>query len=169
MAKVARKQASPRRPTRKNTSPEEELLSSLIDRYTPEIAAQTREALRRLRARIPGAIELVYDTYNALAIGFAPSERASEAIVSIAIYPKWINLFLLQARGLDDPDKMLKGNGSVARHIVLESPAMLADPRVEALLAQALMKAKMPIDPESPGKLVITSIAAKQRPRRPTA
>ncbi len=40
-----------------------------------------------MRSYLPGATELVYDNYNALAIGFGPSERASEAIFSIALYP----------------------------------------------------------------------------------
>ena len=33
------------------------------------------------------ALELVYDNYNALAIGYAPTERTSEAIFSIALFP----------------------------------------------------------------------------------
>lgn len=152
---------------RKKESPGEAQLSVFIDKYDPEIANHTRETLSRLRARIPGAVQLVYDNYNALAIGFGPSERAGEAIVSLVPFPKWVSLFFLQARGLRDPEKMLKGKGSVARHIVLESPAMLDDPSVEALIAQALSAAKVPIDPGGLGKLVIKSISAKQRPRRP--
>jgi len=152
---------------RKVRSAEEEQLAGFIAKYTPQIAAQTEKALLKLRARIPGAFQLVYDNYNALAIGFAPSERASEAIVSLVPYPKWVSLFFLQAKGLKDPDKLLKGSGSVARHIVLESPAMVDDPRIERLIAEALASAKVPIDPKGQGKLVIKSISAKQRPRRP--
>jgi hypothetical protein len=33
-----------------------------------------------MRGYLPGAIELVYDNYNALAIGFGPSEKSSDAI-----------------------------------------------------------------------------------------
>jgi hypothetical protein len=38
--------------------------------------------------------ELVYDNYNALAIGFGQTERVSDVIFSIAVYPRWVGLFL---------------------------------------------------------------------------
>jgi hypothetical protein len=41
-----------------------------------------------MRKRYPAAIQLVYDNYNALAIGFGASEKASQAIFSIAIFPR---------------------------------------------------------------------------------
>ena len=46
---------------------------------------------------------------NALAIGFGPTERASEAIFSIAVFPRWVSLFFLQGAGLPDPDGILQG------------------------------------------------------------
>ena len=70
-------------------------------------------------------MQLVYDNYNALAIGFGPSERASEAIFSIVLYPRWVTLFFLQGAGLADPKRLLKGSGKVVRHIVLASAADL--------------------------------------------
>jgi hypothetical protein len=35
-----------------------------------------------------GAIELVYDNYNALVIGYGPTERASDALIFLAVYPR---------------------------------------------------------------------------------
>lgn len=64
---------------------------TLIGKFTPDIAGQTGTALAKMRARLPGAIERVYDNYNALAIGFGPSEKASEAIFPIAVFPRWIS------------------------------------------------------------------------------
>ena len=60
-------------------------LAGFLAKYTPEIETLAKAALKKLRARLKGASELVYDNYNALAIGYGPSERASEAIVSIAL------------------------------------------------------------------------------------
>jgi hypothetical protein len=143
-------------------------LDAFLDKFTPEIAAQARAALRKMRARLPGAQELVYDNYNALAIGFAPGDLASEAIFSIALYPRWVSLFFLQnGTCLRDPDCLLEGSGNQARHIKLRSPALLDDPAVEDLIAQALELASAPIDPAQPRRLIIKSVSAKQRPRRP--
>jgi hypothetical protein len=143
-------------------------LDAFLDKFTPEIAAEARVALRRMRARLPGAQELVYDNYNALAIGFAPTDRASDALFSIAVFPRWVSLFFLQnGTCLRDPDCYLEGSGKQARHIKLDNGAMIDDPGVQDLIAQALELAPQTIDPGQPRRLIIKSISAKQRPRRP--
>jgi len=148
-------------------SPEAQL-ERFFKKYTPAIAAQGRATLARMRELLPGATQIVYDNYNALVIGFGPSERASDAILSIALYPRWVTLFFLQGAGLPDPQKILKGSGKIVRHIVLKSPEDLDLPPVRALMTAALRRAEAGIDPNAPGDLVIRSISAKQRPRRPT-
>ena len=145
-------------------------LDAFLDQYTPDIAAQARVALRTMRARLPGAVELVYDNYNALAIGFGPSERTSEAIFSIALYPRWVSLFfLINGARLHDPDCYLEGAGNQVRHIKLECAASLDDPAVRELMAQALELSPKAIDPAQRRRLIIKSVSAKQRPRRPSA
>jgi hypothetical protein len=92
-------------------------LATFIAKFTPEVAASTKEALARMRKRWPGAIELVYDNYNALAIGFAPTERASDAVFSIAVYPRWVTLcFLQNGPQLPDPKGLLKGSRRAPQH-----------------------------------------------------
>jgi hypothetical protein len=111
----------------------------------------------------------VYDNYNALAIGYGPTVKASEAIFSIALFPRWVSLFFLQARGLPDPHRLLKGSGNVARHVVLTSPEVLNDPEIRSLMEEAVARAKVPLDPANPYCLIIKSISVKQRPRRPAS
>jgi hypothetical protein len=142
-------------------------LDGFIARYSPEVGALARAALAKMGARLPGAARLVYDNYNALVIGFGPTERASDAIFSIALYPRWVSLFFLQAAGLPDPDRLLQGSGKVARHIVLEDADDLDRPVVQRLIALALDGARVPLDGTGEGRLVIKSVSAKQRPRRP--
>lgn len=141
-------------------------LADFLAKFTPEVASRARRAIASLRKRLPGASVLVYDNYNALAVGFGPSERASEAILSIAVYPRWVSLFFLKGKGLDDPARMLKGRGTVVRHVVLESASALGTPEIRALVAQAIARSPGKI-PARGGKLVIKSVSAKQRPRRP--
>src|SRR6516225_5276532 len=142
-------------------------LDRFVDKFTPEVAALARECLAKMRARLPGAVQLVYDNYNALAVGFGPSERASEAIFSIVLYPRWVTLFFLQGAGLPDPKQLLKGKGKVVRHIVLASAADMDQPAVKELMVKALNRAEAGIDHRAPARLVIRSVSAKQRPRRP--
>ena len=46
---------------------------------------------------------MAYNTFNALVIGFCPGDRASEAILSIALYPRWVNLYFLDGVGALGP------------------------------------------------------------------
>src|ERR1039457_464459 len=143
-------------------------LDTFLDKYSPAVATLARAGLAKMRARLPGAVQLVYDNYNALVIGFGPSERASEAVFSIVLYPRWVTLFFLQGAGLPDPKHLLKGSGKVVRHIVLASAADLDLPPIQDLMAKALQRAEAGIDPGATGRLVLRSISAKQRPRRPS-
>lgn len=142
-------------------------LASFIAKYTPEIAALAEAILNRMRKLYPTAVEIVYDNYNALAIGFGPSDRASEVIFSITLYPKWVSLFFMQAKGLSDPYLLLQGSGSVAKHVVLKSVQMLDDPALRDLMDDASAKAKLPFNAEGNHRLLIKSVSEKQRPRRP--
>ena len=146
-------------------------LNRFIARYTPEIAGLARGALARMRKRLPTAHQLVYDNYNACAIGFGPTERASDVVFSIALYPQRVSLFFLQAMKsrLQDPDKLLQGSGSLVRFIPLDSPAQIDSAAVQRLMKQALAAAKVPLSRTGKGKLIIKSISAIQRPRRPAS
>ena len=148
-------------------SPEEQL-AEFLAKYTPEVAAEAVAALERLRPHVPGAVEMVYDNYNALVVGFGATERASEAVLSIAVMPRWVDLcFLADASSLPDPQGLLQGSGKVARHIVLKDAADIDTPAVRALIALAVGRSRTPFDTAAPGRMVIKSVSARQRPRRP--
>jgi hypothetical protein len=139
---------------------------AFLARFNPDIVALVKASLTRMRKRVPGAVELVYDNYNALVIGFGPSERASEAVFSLAIYPRWVNLFFLQGVKLADPAKLLRGAGGVVRHLRLSGPELIDDPGVRDLMKRALAGAPSPIDPGARRRMVIRAVSARQRPRK---
>ena len=120
-----------------------------------------------MRRLLPGAVQMVYDNYNALVIGFGPTERPSQAVFSVVLYPRWVTLFFLEGAFLPDPDRLLKGNGKQVRRIILENAAMLDRPAVRTLMKHAIREAEVPFSRTTPGRLIIKSVSAKQRPRRP--
>ncbi len=144
-------------------------LAGFIDKYAPEIGTLARAAIDKMRTRLPGAIELVYDNYNALAVAFSPTERTSDVIVSITLYPRWVSLFFMRGAQLPDPQKLLKGTGKTVRHIVLEDAATLDKPAVRVLIAQAVERAAKPLDAKGQRRIVIKLISTRQRPRRTAA
>jgi hypothetical protein len=141
-------------------------LDGFIAKFTPDLAKEAKDVLARMRKLCPGAYELVYDNYNALAIGFADGDRARDVWFSIAVYPRWVSLFFFGTLPLKDVTKRLAGSGKTTKHIVLKNgAATLDEPDVAALIAAALKKAGHPF-PGGRGKLIIKSVSAKQRPRR---
>jgi hypothetical protein len=149
------------------TESAEKQLERFLDAFAPEVADLARKTLVKLRKLLPHAKELVYDNYNALAIGFSPSERSSEGIFSIALYPEHINFFFLQGAKLPDPKGLLQGAGSVVRHIAKIDEKTLDRADVKAMMATAIKMAMVPFDDDAEYELIIKSVSAKQRPRRP--
>jgi len=145
----------------------EDQIAKFLARFTPAMSQLALDCRKALRKRMPTAVELVYDNYNALVFGFGPSERASEAILSIALYPRWVTLFFLQGTRLDDPARLLKGAGTRVRHVILSDVAILDEPALRGLIRQAIATAPRPIDARAPRRMVIRSVSARQRPRRP--
>jgi hypothetical protein len=144
----------------------ERQLAQFIAKFTPQMARLIRAARRKMRARLPHAVEMVYDNYNFFVIGYGPNVRTSDAIFSLAAYARGLRLFFLQGRGLPDPEGLLEGSGKKVRSVRIESAAALDSPRLRALVGAALARAKVPLDPRSPRALVIKSVSAKQRARR---
>lgn len=141
-------------------------VEAFIARFTPEIAERVRAARTVLRERLPGATELVYDNYNGLAIGYGPGDKTSEAVFSLAIYPRNVLLYFLPGVGLPDPERLLQGEGKLGRYVCLKHVGLLDEPAVIALIGAALDRAKRPLPPEG-GRTIVKSISARQRPRRP--
>lgn len=154
--------------TQQNSTPESpaKQLAGFIAKFDPAIAKLTRAARRALQKRFPAAIELVYDNYNALAVGYAPNERTSEVFFSLAVYASGVNLYFMQGAKLRDPRKLLQGSGNQGRFIRLERVSQLDEPAVDALMLAAIQFGKTPLNEGKPGYTVIKSISAKQRPRR---
>ncbi|HEX7420403.1 MAG TPA: DUF1801 domain-containing protein [Thermoanaerobaculia bacterium] len=141
-------------------------LDGFLAKYTPELAKTAKTMLRKMRKRLPGAVEMVYDNWNGLVIGFGPTERPSEAILSLLLLPEHVTLCFLNGAALRDPDKLLRGSGNQVRHIRLSDPDHLDQSDVNSLIEQAVAKSVKPI--AGPGRLIIKSISPKQRPRRPS-
>jgi hypothetical protein len=141
-------------------------VAGFISKFDPSIARLTRSCRAVIRKRYPSSIELVYDNYNALAIGYSPTEKTSDVIFSIAVYARGVNIYFMYGRSFPDPDGILQGSGNQGGFIRLEKVATLDDPKVKAFL-ERVVKTQRPTFPSNGrGYTVVKSISAKQRPRR---
>jgi len=144
----------------------EKQLAGFVAKFDLKDQQRIRAVRRAMRKRFPTAHELVYDNYNFFVIGYSPTERPSDSILSIAARAGSVGLCFIHGAALPDPKKLLLGAGKQTRFIRLESVDVLERPEVEALLEAAIARAKTPLPPTGRGKLIIRSIATKQRPRR---
>ncbi|MFA6031766.1 MAG: hypothetical protein WC889_02565 [Myxococcota bacterium] len=65
-------------------------LDGFIDKFSSEIAAPIRRAVAMVSARLHGTTLLVYDNYNALAIGLGATDKVRSIVGSVAGYPRII-------------------------------------------------------------------------------
>ena len=147
------------------TSPSKQV-AAFIAKFEPKIAKLIRACRTEMRKLLPTAIELVYDNYNFFVIGYASTERASDAILSIAAASNGVGLAFLHGASLPDPKKLLLGTGKQNRFIRLPTLESLRSPDVLKLIRAAVAQAKTPLAATGGGYTVIKSISAKQRPRR---
>src|SRR3982750_2959496 len=123
----------------KKTKPDEVIspakqVAGFIEKFDPSVAKLTRACRAVIRKRYPSAIELVYDNYNALAIGYSPTEKTSDAVFSLAVYARGLNLYFIYGRSLADPDGLLEGNGTQGAFIRVPKVETLSQPKVIDLI-----------------------------------
>jgi hypothetical protein len=149
--------------------PVEAKIAGFLGEYMPEIAAQLRDARQGLRAGFTHGFELVFNNYNALVFGISATERASDAFISVAGYPRWLTLFFRDGAELQDPAGLLEGDGKQVRGIRLTSAADIGTGRVQALIEQAMRPQAARLLAAPPLTTIIKQVAAKRRARRPAA
>ena len=144
----------------------EKQLRRFIAKFEPKHQKLIRAVRKVLRKRFPTAYELAYDNYNFFVLGYGPTERPSDCIVSMAAGANGVGLCFIRGASLPDPNKILLGSGNQTRFIRIESVDVLARPAVKALVTAAVSLAKTPPRSGGHGRLIIRSVSAKQRPRR---
>lgn len=142
-------------------------LTDFIGRFADDMQERIRACRGKMQARFPDAVQLVYDNYNFLVIGFGPTRRPSEAIFSLAAQRRGISLcFLQRGPDLPDPHHLLRGSGKQVRNLPLETADYLDRPEVGALLDAADTLATVPMDASDGWELIIQSVSDKKRPRQ---
>ena len=147
----------------------ERQLKSFIAKFEPKHQVLIRAVRRALRKRFPTAYELAYDNYNFFVIGYGPTERPSDCIVSMTAGASGVGLCFIHGAKLPDPDKLLLGSGNQTRFIRLGSADVVTRPAVQALVGAATARAKTRFPVRGRGALIIRSVSKKQRPRRKSA
>jgi hypothetical protein len=116
----------------------------------------------------PDTNELIYDNYNAVAFGWSPTDKAGDVFCSIAVYSNHVNFGFNKGSELDDPGKMLTGDGTQYRYITVKDKDDFHEWYAKELLAEAYENSIAAMKPQKDpmkGQTIIKSISpVKKRP-----
>lgn len=148
-------------------------LKGFLAPFDPGVVSLALRTRTLVLHEAPAAIELVYDAYNAVAMGYSFTGRPSDAFCHIAVYSRWVNLGFNWGADLPDPEGLLVGSGRRIRHLRMENLTDLQRPFVRRFLRAAIARAidssqgsKTPSG--SPRSVVRAIYAKKRRPGRST-
>ncbi|HWD26744.1 MAG TPA: hypothetical protein VG387_06245 [Rhizomicrobium sp.] len=142
-------------------------IAGYFAKYDPATVKLGKALRAKLRARLPGLFEIVYmyENQGALVISYSPTERGYEGVCSISVYPRLVKLGFGKGAQLSksDPNKLLRGQGKTVRYVELGSVADFDRAEVETLIADALKLAKLRLDPDAKGAVIVKAEEQKQR------
>lgn len=140
-------------------------LEAAIDAYSPAVAKLGRAVLDRMRALVPGTIEVVYDYRKNLLVSFSPTGKGYQASFTVVFYPTKIDLALLHGATMKDPQRLLQGKGKQIRSVQVQDVKDLERPGLRALIEQELAEAPS-WDKSRPRQVIMQTEAADREPRR---
>jgi hypothetical protein len=116
----------------------------------------------------PDTNELIYDNYNAVAFGWSPTDKAGDVFCSVAVFANHVNFGFNRGADLDDPAKMLIGDGSQYRYIRIKDKHDFPEWYAKQLLAEAYQNsitAMKPVKNPIKGQTIVKSVSpVKKRP-----
>src|SRR5882724_5760853 len=134
--------------------------------YGPSITELALTVRKFVYSEAKGAVELIYDAYNAVASGYSFTGRPSDACIHVAVYARWVNLGFNRGSQLPDPAKILQGSGNWIRHIRITSKDDLKDPAIRAFVKAAIERATHPAPNAKPTPITVVrgNYPRKRRP-----
>lgn len=114
--------------------PDFQFLLDFKDQEVVELFSDLREYILELH---PDCNELIYHTHALTAV-FSISEKLSDAFCMLPIYTNHLNLGFNKGTLLKDPNKLLTGTGNLIRHIDVKKSTDYRNPKVKALIQEAI-------------------------------
>lgn len=122
--------------------------------------------------RYPMCNELIYDNYNALSFGWSPTEKAGHVFCTISLIRtnRAIHFGFYWGSQIDDPDKLLIGNGVQYRYFVVKDKASFPKRYIEKLLTDAYVNSLGKVKNAKElveGRTITKSVVPKKRELKP--
>ena len=117
----------------------------------------------------PQANELIYDNYNAVAFGWSPTDKVGHTFCSIAVgrSSKNVHFGFYWGNEISDPDKILLGQGSQYRYILVTDKEKFQKAYIKKLVNEAYTNSLAKVKDQKQiinGQTIVKSISQKKRP-----
>ena len=116
----------------------------------------------------PHCNELIYDNYNALAVGWSPTDRLGHTFCSIAVMEKYLHFGFYWGSQIADPEKKLTGKGNQYRYIKISSREDFPVGYIKKLLKEAYANSLAKVKDQNQikkGQTIVKSISpVRKRP-----
>jgi hypothetical protein len=119
----------------------------------------------------PQANELIYDNYNALAVGWSPTDRVGHTFCSIAVgrTSKNVHFGFYWGSEISDPDQILLGEGNQYRYILVPDKNKFPKAYIKKLVKEAYTNSLAKVKDKKQimnGQTIVKSISAKKRQKK---
>lgn len=116
----------------------------------------------------PTANELIYDNYNAVAVGWSPTDRVGHTFCSLAVgrTSHHVHFGFYWGSEIADPEKMLIGEGNQYRYILVPDLKGFPKAYITRLLKEAYANSRKKVkDPKQlkNGTTILKSVSEKKR------
>jgi hypothetical protein len=119
----------------------------------------------------PQTNELIYDNYNALAVGWSPTDRVGHTFCSIAVGRTSNNVHFGFYWGseISDPDEVLLGEGNQYRYILVPDKNKFPKAYIKKLVKEAYANSLAKVKDKKQimnGQTIVKSISTKKREKK---
>jgi hypothetical protein len=119
----------------------------------------------------PQSNELIYDNYNAIAVGWSPTDRVGHTFCSIAVGRTSNNVHFGFYWGseISDPDKILLGEGNQYRYILVPDKNKFPKAYIKKLVKEAYANSLAKVKDKKQvmnGQTIVKSISTKKREKK---
>ncbi|MFT3808242.1 hypothetical protein [Arenimonas sp.] len=136
---------------------------ALIAKFAPAHVELTGAVRQKLRKRLPGACEIVYEYRSWFVISYSPNDHGYEGVLGIRGDAEGVKLFFNRGKELPDPQKLLKGSGRLVRSVDLEDANALARPAIVNLIGEAIARNPIAFGGSGHGSTIVRSASAKTK------
>jgi hypothetical protein len=146
-------------------------LLKFLKPFNEEITERTLWLREFIWDLYPQANELIYDNYNALAVGWSPTDRVGHTFCSIAVGRTSNNLHFgfYWGREISDPDKILLGEGNQYRYILVPDKNKFPKAYIKKLVKEAYANSLAKVKDKKQivnGQTIVKSVSAKKREKK---